>query len=91
MILEVSTENPNMVRAIHENPKWQSAELYRAESNGHKYKPGEIRTLTGLRDFPEHNGKRVKITAIRKDGKFGKAYYIEGTIPLNWVYEYRLV
>lgn len=45
--------------------------------------PGEIRTLTGLRDFPEHNGEQVKITAIREDGTSGKAYYIEGRIPLN--------
>ena len=80
-----------MARAIHESPTWQSAELYPAESNGHKYKPGEMRTLTGLRDFPEHNGEQVKITAIREDGTNGKAYYIEGRIPINWVYEYRLV
>lgn len=80
-----------MARAIHGNLIWQSAELYPGQDTGHKFKPGEIRTLTGLRDFPEHNGKQVKITAIREDGTNGKAYYIEGNIPLNWVYEYRFI
>ena len=59
----------------------------------HKFAVGETRTLTGLIDFPEFNGERVKITGIREDGPRGKAYYVEGRIAdeaCNWVYEYRL-
>lgn len=55
--------------------------------------PGETRTLTGLVDFPEYNGQKVKITAIRMDGPKGKAYYVEGKINdvVNWIYKCRLV
>jgi hypothetical protein len=91
--IPMTITNPNDLRAAANDPRIESAELYPAESNGHKYAVGEIRTLTDLTDFPEYNGEQVKITAIRKDGFYGKAYYIEGRINeiLNWVYEYRLI
>ena len=92
MLIPISTSDPAACRAIALNPDFMSSELYKAEADGHKYKPGETRTLTGLVDFPEHNGQQVKITAIRENGSHGKAYYIEGEINevVNWVYEYRL-
>ena len=67
--------------------------ISKIEASGHKYRPGEIRTLIGLEDFSEYNGEEVEITAIRKDGEYGKAYYVKGRINevLNWVYEYRLM
>lgn len=70
----------------------QSAELYTAPADGHKFAVGETRILTGLQDFPEFNGQPVEITAIRQDGPKGKAYYVKGEINkfVNWVYEYRL-
>jgi len=86
----ISTDIPEQVRAIAANPKIKPTELYRSESNGHKFKAGEVRKLVGLVDFPEHNGKKVRISSIRKDGANGRAYYIEEDIELNWVYEYRL-
>lgn len=88
-----STSDPAVVRAIAGDTDFVDAELFRAEANGHKYSPGETRTLTGLEDFAEYNGQQVKITAIREDGPNGKAYYIEGRINeiINWVYEYRLI
>lgn len=93
MPIPISTDDPEVCRAISKHPDFQSAELYKSESDGHKYKPGETRTLTGLVDFPEYNGQQVKITAVRVDGAKGKAYYVEGKINdvVNWVYEYRLV
>lgn len=90
---QFSTDNPDTLRAIAKDPSFTSAELYKAQSKGHKFAPGEIRTLTGLEHFKEFNGQQVKITAIREDGPYGKAYYVEGKINevVNWVYEYRLV
>lgn len=88
----LSIDNPAEVRAISGNPNFTSVELFPGEYNGHKFKAGETRTLTGLVDFPEYNGQTVTITAIRADGPNGKAYYIDGAINamVNWVYEYRL-
>lgn len=93
MLIPISTDDPEACRIISKHPDFQSAELYKVESDGHKYKPGETRTLTGLVDFPEYNGQQVKITAVRMDGAKGKSYYVEGKINdvMNWVYEYRLV
>lgn len=92
MPIPISTSDPVVLRALAGNPGVQSEELYKAESNHHKYKPGETRTLTGLVDFPEYNGQQVIVTSIRKDGPRGKAYYIKGEINevANWIYEYRL-
>ena len=82
--------NTLLCRVVAPNPNFIIAELYKAESNGHKYAPGETRTLTGLESCPEYDGEQVQITAIRKDGKYGKAYYVKGRINevANWVYEY---
>lgn len=93
MTIPISTDVQEVCRAISKLPGFHSVELYKAESDGHKYKPGETRTLTGLVDFQEYNGQEVKITAVRMDGAKGKAYYVEGKINdvVNWVYEYRLV
>lgn len=93
MIQKISTDDPDVCRAISGNPDYVSVELYQTAPNGHKYSVGETRTLTGLEDFPEYNGQEVKITAIREDGPHGKTYYIEGKINemINWVYEYRLI
>lgn len=88
----VSVSDPKLCRAISQSPDFTSRELFKAEANGHKFTPGETKTLTGLVNYPEYNGQAVKITAIRQDGAHGKAYYIEGQINevVNWVYEYRL-
>jgi hypothetical protein len=90
--INISTESPEICRLIAANPDIHSAELYPSPSNGHKYKPGETRTLVGLQSYPEYNGQQITITAIRIDGSNGKAYYVKGKINevINWVYEYRL-
>lgn len=89
---EITMTDPMVCRAMANHPNFKSAELYKAEANGHKYVPGETRTLTGLESYPEYNGEKVEITAIRDDGEHGKAYYVKGRINevVNWVYEYRL-
>jgi hypothetical protein len=68
------------------------AETQIAPTNGHLFKPGETRILIGLESFPEFNGQAVEIINIRKDGKYGRTYYVKGAINkyVNWVYEYRL-
>ncbi len=90
--MKVIIDNATLLRKISNDKRFVSKEFYRAESNGHKFKVGEMLTLTGLEDFPEFNGQQVEITAIRQDGARGKAYYVEGAINefINWVYEYRL-
>lgn len=90
--MELSITDPRTIREIANDPRFASAELYPSEARGHKFKVGEMATLHGLVDFPQYNGQRVKITAIREDGAHGRAYYIEGEINamLNWTYEYRL-
>lgn len=81
------------LRAIADDPSFQSAELYVSESNGHKFKAGDICILTGFEELAEYNGDSVEITAIRDDGPYGKAYYFKGRANevFNWTYEYRLV
>lgn len=88
----VTITNPLLCRLLSQHPDFTDAELYRAESHGHKFNPGEVVVLTGLEIYPEHNGEQVTITAIREDGPRGKAYYVKGAINeiINWVYEYRL-
>lgn len=91
--LNVSTENPEMSRLIAKSPNWTSTELFIGEPQGHKFKPGDVCELVGLKHFPEHNGEKVTITAIRVNGANGeRAYYVKGDIneAMNWVYEYRL-
>jgi hypothetical protein len=89
---KITLTSPEECRAFAGTGLIESLELYKSESAGHKFKPGEIRTLHGLVDFPEFNGDAVEITAIREDGPNGKAYYVKGRINefVNWVYEYRL-
>src|ERR1044072_8888004 len=92
MINIISTSDPKTIRKIADDSRFVSAELFKAETNGHRFAVGETRTLVGLEDFAEYNGQQVEITAVREDGSYGKAYYIKGEINkhLNWVYEYRL-
>lgn len=88
----VTTDDPELCRAIGRHPNFTDAELYKGGANGHKFAVGETRTLHGLVSYPEHNGETVEITAIREDGPNGKAYYVKGAIneAINWVYESRL-
>lgn len=90
--IEVSETDAETLKAIKNDPRYKSAELYPALADGHQFKVGDSCVLVGLEDFPEYNGETVEITAIREDGSRGRAYYIEGRINevLNWVYEYRL-
>lgn len=90
--MNVSIDDPNFLRAIKDNPRFESAELFCAPPSGHKFAAEQVCTLVGLESFPEYNGEEVKITAIREDGAHGKAYYISGRINevMNWIYEHRL-
>jgi hypothetical protein len=89
----ISIDDPNFLRAMKGNPSIEGVELFRAAPRDHKFTAGQKCILTGLEDFPEYNGDEVKVTAIREDGPYGKAYYISGRINevMNWTYEYRLV
>jgi hypothetical protein len=90
--MKVSIQDPDAVRSIKDDSRFESAELLPGVPNGHKYSPGQTCLLGGLEDYSEYNGERVEITAIRQDGPHGRAYYIRGRINelVNWVYEYRL-
>lgn len=92
IVMPVSSDDPDFLRAIKGNPSFANAELFPAAPNGHKFSAGQTCRLVGLESFPEYNGEEVTITAIREDGANGKAYYISGRIceVMNWVYEYRL-
>jgi len=75
--------------------KFISGEVFKGTNNNHKFKPGEKAILFGLEDYPEFNGETITITSIRKDGRYGKAYYFNSDnqdllLQLNWTYEYRL-
>lgn len=88
----ISTDNANICRALSKEPSFVSEELFVTESNGHKFQPGNECELVGLQNFPEYNGSKCTITAIRENGECGKAYYVKGEINkyMNWIYEYRL-
>ncbi len=90
--MNITTYGRNACHAAANSPEITACELYKAEPNGHKFAVGEERTLTGLVEYPEFNGQKVIISAIREDGPRGKAYYIRGEINcfINWVYEDRL-
>lgn len=90
--LILSTDDPDHLRAMKGDSRFQNEELFRAAPCGHKFSAGQVCVLTGLRSFPEYNGEEVKITSIREDGPDGKAYYISGRINevMNWIYEHRL-
>jgi len=86
-------ENIRVLRELSGDPAFTAAELFKSEACGHRFAPEQICELHGLESFPEYNGERVKITAIRKNDDDGsRTYYIEGRINevLNWVYEERL-
>ena len=91
-MIKISITNPDLMRATADDPDFRSAMLFTAPPSGHKYKMGDRLSLTGLEDYPEFNGAPVVIAAIRQDGPYGKAYYIDGPANnlFNWVYEYRL-
>ncbi len=89
-MIRISTDDPNICRDLRQNANFQPVELFPASADGHKFKPGDRCRLVGMTQFPEYNGQIVQITAIREDGPHGKAYYIDGDLILNWVYEYRL-
>lgn len=88
----ISTDDPRLCRALADDPRFTSAELFQAAADGHSFRPGQTCILAGLESYPEFNGQQVKITSIREDGPRGRAYYVEGSINrfVNWVYEYRL-
>ncbi len=70
-------------------------ELFKGTRSNHKFTIGQRCELIELENYPEFNGEEVKITAIRKDGQYGKAYYFKPdnlivATQLNWTYEYRL-
>ncbi len=92
MKVRVTATDPAEMRMLVKEPSFKALELYPAESDGHKFKAGDVCTLHGLIDFAEFNGQQVTVTAIREDGPKGKAYYVKGEInaAANWVYEYRL-
>lgn len=88
----ISTNSAQWCRANANNPAFVSEELFKDSADGHKFKAGDKCRLVGLVDFPEFNGQKIEITAIRENGACGKAYYIKGPINkfVNWIYEYRL-
>ncbi len=90
--ITVTIRDEATIRAVSGNPHFKSAELYKAEADGHLFRVDEKCILHGLTSFPEYNGEEVTISAIREDGPFGKCYYVKGRIEemCNWVYEYRL-
>lgn len=90
--MKTSIQDPETIRQIADDPRFISAELFKAPPSDHKFSVGETAMLTGLESYPEYNGQQVEITAIREDGPHGKAYYIKGAINalINWTYEYRL-
>ena len=92
-VMIMSITNNELLRTLKGDPSVQSAELYRAVPNGHKFTEGQVCVLNGLENFPEYNGEEVTITSIRADGLYGKAYYVRGRINevANWIYEYRLL
>ena len=72
-----------------------SGEVFKGKNNNHKFGVGQRCKLVGLEDYPEFNGEVIKITSIREDGRYGKAYYFKANNPiiaeqLNLTYEYRL-
>lgn len=72
-----------------------TAEVFKSDQNGHKFKIGQSVRLIGLVDYPQFNGEIVAITNYREDGRYGKAYYFSTEndalmAQLNWTYEYRL-
>ena len=91
---KVTLTNPLDILLTKDDPNFIQYEAFQGEENGHKFKVGEVCKLKGLEAYPEFNGTDVTISNIRKDGEYGKAYYIEGEFKdqtsLNWVYEYRL-
>jgi len=93
-----TSNNAKVISAIEQcsGMMFVSEELYKADADGHKFKPGDVVELHGLEDYPEFNGEKVTISAIREDGQHGKAYYfktsnIDLAYNLNWTYEYRLL
>lgn len=88
----ISTQNEAVIRMIADDPNFTSVQALKGEANGHLFKEGDEAILHGLEHFPEFNGQKVKISAIRQDDEYGRAYYIEREINhlINWVYEYRL-
>jgi hypothetical protein len=65
---------------------------FQIERGEHKYSIGDIKILTGLKQFPFYNGTTVEIIGYREDGEYGLAYYVKGAInrEMDWVYENRL-
>lgn len=88
----LTINDPATLKDIKDNPNFISVESRKIKPNGHCYKVGDKKILTGLVDFPEYNGEEVEITAIREDGLYGKAYYVKGRLNevVNWVYEFKL-
>lgn len=90
--MKIIIEDTNLLRCDDFQAAIIPEEHYVGQASGHLFNPGDKVILTGLEQFPEYNGQEVTITNIRKDGSFGRAYYVKGSINryVNWVYEYRL-
>ncbi len=88
----VTIVNPTVNRMLADEPAFVSIEAFKVEPDGHLFAVGDFPTLTGLTSYPEFNGTKVEITAIRRDDVNGRCYYIKGDIDkyINWIYEYRL-
>lgn len=89
----ISIQDPVMARAVADDPRFVSTELFVSKATSeHLFAPGEKAVLAGLVDFTELNGREVTITNIREDGPYGRAYYIDGDLEnlLNFTYENRL-
>ena len=89
--MKLTVTDPETIRAIANDPNIGRFQVL-AKNDGHIFTAGEKAILTGLVDFTEYNGRQVTITAIRKNGPEGRAYYVSGKINdhLDWTYEYRL-
>lgn len=90
--IEITSSDPQFLRAISKDSRFVSMNLYPQAPNGHKFAVGQRLRLVGLESFPEFNGQEVEVIDIRRDGPNGKAYYVKGAINefINWIYEYRL-
>ena len=74
--------------------KHQNVEAFKADANGHIFKPEDKVVIHGMENLTDLNGEVVTISAIRKDGDYGKAYYLKDNpkvlAEINWTYENRL-
>ena len=70
------------------------AKVFKAESNGHLFKPDDKVLIHGMENLTHLNGEVVTICSIRKDGEYGRTYYLKDNPKvideIDWTYENRL-